>query len=174
MKGSSERAPDSTLVVFLPQTRAYGWDFAPLPHPVFVAGRVFRVVSHPEPDRCYVRPLEGGPAAAHSPGFFVSLGALPPVNLSSDEVQLGDVEELMVDGVGHYLGLSRVDWTDVSPSYRIPQVALGSKGIVSGRVYRLARWFVPARVIQLQGVEGGYYAGLFVSAQRRSDVSPVG
>jgi hypothetical protein len=163
-----------TLVVYLPPERAFGWDWAENADDALTVGRVFRVVreTHRDVRPGYeyfdVEPYEGGESTERFGPFLVRLHILDPVMLpasvqltSTETVETVD-EERKVRWV-HSLRLSH-DFSGWNPLYTVPQKTLARAGLIPGQRYVVSRWVVPMRAVELGGVKGVYYSGLFEPA----------
>ena len=151
------------VVVLLPETRAYGLDYAQK-HPSAVVGRVYRVRSGPNDfDQYELEPLEGGPPFYDVLHLFEELESLPAVEIVGSRLKLSPIAEISAGSRRYALNLCNDNWQDWNPLYKLPQESLASVGLRCGSTYDVAEWVVPRRALRLADVHGVYYAGLFES-----------
>jgi len=155
------------LVVYLPETRAYGLNYAPIPDDFFTTGRIFVCGDSPNRWGQYrYQPMEGGEGHDEIPEFFCNLMDLPAVPNPFFSARLSGTEEIIVGNRRYLLRLNVQDWSDYSVFYQFPQKSLALKGLVPNAVYKVQAWSVANRVIQIEGIGGRYYAGLFEPVNR--------
>lgn len=158
---------DGGIVVYAPVAHLHGWDcVADKPKSMFSVFRAFAVAQPPtDPANPVglIQPIKGGPRLTAAFYYFPPLSSLPAYRRQLDEVILTTANALRITRHVYPLFLGK----NPSPGsvwFFAPKKSLEMNGSVPERSYRIVSWPVPGKIVQLDGVTGAYYVGLFEPA----------